>query len=86
MSELNDVAKYINENGIPSTDSMRANIEANERAMIDNPVYEKLDEYRSLFERWKAGEGLSEDETKRMTDLSQELTEIAEKIQGSQKE
>lgn len=80
MSELKDVAGYINENGLPSNESMRADIESHEREITANLINQKLDEYRNLFERWKNGNELSDDEVKRMTDLSQELTDLTETI------
>ncbi len=74
MSELKDVADYLKQEGLPSKDSMRADIEANDILLHESVVMKKLDEYKVLFNRFKDGDELSDDEILRMTDLSKELS------------
>ncbi len=77
MNELRDVRDFINREGLPSTETMRADVEANDRALAEKPIYQKLDQYRSLYDRFTKGEELTEDELHKMTTLSKELEEFA---------
>lgn len=77
MSELKDVADYINHEGLPDPESMRADIEENNKTQVENSINQKLDEYRNLYDRFKKGEELSEEETQRMAGLSKELEVLA---------
>jgi hypothetical protein len=77
MNELRDVANHINLEGLPSRESMRADIEANNRVIAERPIYQKLDQYRSLYDRFTKGEDLTDDEIHQMTNLAKELEELA---------
>ncbi len=74
MSELKDVADYLKQEGLPGKESMRADIEANDILLHESVVMKKLDEYKVLYNRFKDGDELSDDEIRRMTDLSKELS------------
>ncbi len=75
---LKNVADHIKEKGLPSVESMRSDIDENERK---NLITEKLEEYKTLFERFKAGEELGEDELRKMAGLSNELNKLSQEIQ-----
>lgn len=77
---LRDIANRINNEGLPDTESMRADIEANERLMLKNKIEPKLKEYTALFNRFKDGDELTEDEVSKMANLSDELNKLSEEF------
>ena len=82
-SGLEHAAEHINEKGLPSAEQMRSDLAELETDNFQQMIREKLDEYTQLFKRFTAGETLSEEETERMTHLSEELAKLAESIRNT---
>jgi hypothetical protein len=67
---------------LPSTEDMRFQVAAQDAADFRKMIQDKLSEYTALFNRFKEGDVLTEEETIRMTDLSEELEKLS---RGSEK-
>ncbi len=80
MNELREVADHINNEGLPNNESMRADIEMNDRNLLQQTIEKKLNEYTVLFNKFKAGEDLTNEEVTSMTELSDELHQLAQKL------
>ena len=75
---------FIKEKGLPSTERMRSDLEVwerqkeQEREDRQSDLEAKLPEYTALFNRFKAGEGMTNAEMTRMTNLSGEFQKFSD--------
>lgn len=60
---------------------MRADIENEEIKKFRESFMQKLSEYQDLFNRFKAGKALTQEETSRMANLSDELARLSQGLE-----
>jgi Ni/Co efflux regulator RcnB len=70
---------HIKEKGMPSTEQMRVEVEANDNRFRET-IQIKLTEYTQLFNRFKEGEELTTEERTKMVNLSSELEELSRSL------